>query len=539
MVAKPSLNVEALERGLASHPDKFFVSKIIYDAINGVSIGYDGPRKFREHDNWPSAYKYKDAVTASIEKDVSMGRKAGPFDHPPFTNFVGSPMGAFQKKKRSDKYRIIHDLSWPPGHSVNDFIPAEDFHLQYISVDTVTDHIKRCGPGTLLAKLDLADAFKHIMVRKEDWELLGTVWYKPDQYGNLVKQYYIDLVLPFGLRSSPKLFDNFVVALEYIMLQTGVTHVFHYLDDFITFGETVDECQGNLDMMLETCKTVGFDVNPEKVVDATPVLEFLGFIIDTNKMEIRISQERLDDITDELQRWKVKTCCTKRELLSLIGKLTFISKVVRSSRTFVRRMIELSKRVRFLHYKIKLNDGFKCDLNWWLHYLPQWNGVTLFYDEMWTSNIDLHLFTDASNRAIGCYFQGSWLYLEFVGSLFYAANMSINWRELFAIIMAAATWGSHLSQKRVLFHCDNLSVVHILQSGTSKCTEMMKLVRTLFYVCAQHQFECNAIYLSTHENEVADALSRVDLRRFRKLVPEADIEMTEPCDMSNFNQFLI
>ena len=67
----------------------------------------------------------------------------------------------------------------------------------------------------------------------------------------------------------------------------------------------------------------------------------------------------------------------------------------------------------------------------------------------------------------------------------------------------------------------------------------MKLVRTLFYVCAQHQFECNAIYLSTHENEVADALSRVDLRRFRKLVPEADIEMTEPCDMSNFNQFLI
>ena len=86
-------------------------------------------------------------------------------------------------------------------------------------------------------------------------------------------------------------------------------------------------------MTLETCKTVGFDVNPEKVVDATPVLEFLGFIIDTNKMEIRISQERLDNIIDVLQRWKFKTCCMKRELLSLIGKLTFISKVVRSSQT--------------------------------------------------------------------------------------------------------------------------------------------------------------------------------------------------------------
>ena len=29
------------------------------------------------------------------------------------------------------------------------------------------------------------------------------------------------------------------------MSQTGVTHVFDYLDDFFTFGETVNECQGN------------------------------------------------------------------------------------------------------------------------------------------------------------------------------------------------------------------------------------------------------------------------------------------------------
>ena len=37
-------------------------------------------------------------------------------------------------------------------------------------------------------------------------------------------------------------------------------------------------------------------------------------------------------------------------------------------------MIELSKWVKELHHKVRLNVGFHSDLSWWKCFLPIWNG---------------------------------------------------------------------------------------------------------------------------------------------------------------------
>ena len=202
--AKSPLNLAAIETSLSDHPDKEYVSKILTYIKQGVPIGYEGPRETRVSKNWPSAKLYAAAVEASLAKDVSKGRKAGPFMFPPFSTFVGSPMGAFPKKRSVNKYRVIHDLSWPPGHSVNDFI-TEDCSLEYINMDTIAKLVKQCGTGSLLAKLDLEDAYKHILVRPQDWDLLGSTWLETDKNGVGHIVYYVDTVLPFGLRSAPKI----------------------------------------------------------------------------------------------------------------------------------------------------------------------------------------------------------------------------------------------------------------------------------------------------------------------------------------------
>ena len=61
-------------------------------------------------------------------------------------------------------------------------------------------------------KLDLKDAFKHFVVRPDDWDLLGSTWNRGANGCKVTEyytEYYIDMVLPFGCRSSPQLFDNF------------------------------------------------------------------------------------------------------------------------------------------------------------------------------------------------------------------------------------------------------------------------------------------------------------------------------------------
>ena len=131
------LKADAWQRGLVNHPDETFVKYIIDGINNGVHIGYTGPKHYREYKNWQSVNTFYDAVLTSIEKDISKGRKLGPWDSPPSANFVGSPMGAFLKKRSKNKYRVIHDLSWPPGESINSGI-TDDCSVQYISIDTVT-----------------------------------------------------------------------------------------------------------------------------------------------------------------------------------------------------------------------------------------------------------------------------------------------------------------------------------------------------------------------------------------------------------------
>ena len=44
------------------------------------------------------------------------------------------------------------------------------------------------------------------------------------------------------------------------------------------------------------------------------------------------------------------------------------------------------------------------------------------------------------------------------------------------------------SSKKLLFHCDNLAVVSVWESGLARSSELMRLVRDLFYIAAKHNF---------------------------------------------------
>ena len=73
---------------------------------------------------------------------------------------------------------------------------------------------------------------------------------------------------------------------------------------------------------------------------------------------------------------------------------------------------------------------------------------------------------------------------------------------------------------------DNESVVSIINSGHSKVPRIMELVRKLVLLSMQHNFLVQARHFSGISNEVADALSRFQIQRFRALASDAD---QSPC----------
>ena len=123
----------------------------------------------------------------------------------------------------------------PDRHSVNDGIDSAFCSMTYASVDNAAAIITKLGTNILLAKIDVAHAYHNIPVHPDDCGLLGMIW------GD---QLFVDTVLPFGLRSAPKIFCAVADTLEW---NRGVTHILHYLDDFLTVGApNTNECLDNL-----------------------------------------------------------------------------------------------------------------------------------------------------------------------------------------------------------------------------------------------------------------------------------------------------
>ena len=91
-------------------------------------------------------------------------------------------------------------------------------------------------------------------------------------------------------------------------------------------------------------------------------------------------------------------------------------------------------------------------------------------DNHWTCNTDIQFYTDASDQAVAGYFNGEWFCVPLTDT---EKKMSINWREMLAVVIAVATWGAQLRGKQMLINCDNMAVCYILKKGTSKNEHIM------------------------------------------------------------------
>ena len=62
-------------------------------------------------------------------------------------------------------------------------------------------------------------------------------------------------MLPFGLRSVPKIFDAMADALEWCVAKQGVWHIYHNLDNLIILGfPSMKECSAFLSTLQRVCQ---------------------------------------------------------------------------------------------------------------------------------------------------------------------------------------------------------------------------------------------------------------------------------------------
>ena len=389
------LNINGWQARLMEYPNRLLVTFFISGLTQGFRIGFNQlPVMLKSaRKNLDGALQHPEVVDEYLTAEIAQHHMAGPFIKSTVPRAHVSRFGVIPKNHNPNKWRLIVDLSHPTGHSVNDGIPKDLCGLTYITIDTAIKHILTTGPGTLLAKVDIKNAFRLLPVHPADRHMLAMKWNN---------QVYIDTRLPFGLRSAPKLFNILADFLSWILESKGVSPILHYLDDFLTMGPpSSTTCQENLNIINEVCSYLGVPLALEKLEGPTQSLTFLGIVLDTSRMEIRLPEDKLSRIRAQLTIWLGKKKATKREILSLVGLLQHATKVVRPGRTFVSRMYSTAAKLKELYYYTRLNKDFRSDLHWWHVFVSHWNGLSLLQGTSNENNHDYCIQTDASG-SWGC-----------------------------------------------------------------------------------------------------------------------------------------
>ena len=345
--------------------------------------------------------------------------------------------------------------------------------------------------------MDIAHAYRNIPVYHTDRLVLGMQW---------ENNVFVDKVLPFGLRSAPKIFCAISDALEWILHTKGVSACLHYIDDFLTFGYPgSNQCDINLHILIQTCQELGLTLGVLKIEGPVAIIIFLGIELNTVLMTMRLPDEKLARLKELIHKWLTRHAAKKRELLSLIGQFVQACKVVIPGRIFLRRMLDLAASRHDLDHWIRLNEGFRSDLIWWDMFMESWNGVSLLKSHI-QHPPDVHIFTDASGSwGCGATWHKGWFQSPWSSEW---ANINIAAKELVPIILTTVLWGKQWQAKHIQFHSDNMAVVHILKTNSSKDATIMHLFRCLHFFCAKHDIRTSTVHIPGVQNVMADALSR-------------------------------
>ena len=405
-----------------------------------------------------------------------------------------SRFGVIPKKNKSNAWHLILDLSHRLGHSVNDGINKDEFPVSYSKVDNANALILKRGKGALMGKVDIKNAYRIVPIHPDDYYLLGMQWRD---------HYFVDLALPFGLRSAPYIFNCLADIFQWILTNNYlVPDLLHYLDDYSTLSPTASPvCADSLHAIQCAACYFGIPLAPNKIEGPTTCITFLGIELDSMAMTARLPTDKLSELTSLIRIW---------ELESLLGKLNHACYIIPAGRTFLSRLLNLLRDSKRYWKRIRLTRDCQLDIQWWVQFLPLCPGVYFFDLPEWAPLADFELSSDASGKQrYGVYYNGEW----FSGAWSAVQQpLGMVYKELFPIVVACHLWGPTLSRLRIKFWCDNQSVVHIIQSGTSKDDKIMHIVRALYLITAQYNFRVCVCHVPGKSNRIADAFQLAGTR---------------------------
>ena len=410
--------------------------------------------------------------------------------------------------------RHITDCSRPKRLAVNYHC---DKLFREFSFKNVNNVIEMLSQDDFMTVIDIKAAYRAVPIKPEHRKYQGFSWPL-----NGENRWFVENRLCFGLRLGPMYF-NFFSNFIYDKLASMDVNVVNYLDDFIAVAPTESACASSQRIIVDLLRYLGFHIAFDKLVNPSTCVTFLGIVIDSCRMELRLPPGKIEKLRGMLLDNLSKKRISKKELESLGGMLSHCSTIIRGSKVFCRRVYALYKEIVNKNARfIVIPDNVKADLQWWLKFSSYFNGTAKIVVESY----EFPMVSDSSLRGFAAYLGVDWLAGTWQDDYF--VNLcspcnhvvsrplaerfdknNINVLELWPIVQGIKRWANLLRDKSIYVFTDNTQVMFMLLNGNSSNVTCYHWLRELFWLTAIYNIVIIPRYINTKSNLVADTLSRL------------------------------
>ena len=210
---------------------------LVQGLTEGFDVGVPRIEKTYIPSNHASIFSHKDVYSKIVDSEFMAGRYIGPFTRNQLERALGpfqtSPLSLVPKTSNPGVYQAVHNFSHPhvpssDATSINSHIDCNDFPCTWGTFSTVALLIARLPPGSQASIRDVAEAYRTVPVRPDQWPGLVIRLQADDQFA-------ANTCNNFGLTSAGGVYGMLADAGADIFRGRGMGPLAKWVDDHIFF----------------------------------------------------------------------------------------------------------------------------------------------------------------------------------------------------------------------------------------------------------------------------------------------------------------
>ena len=380
------------------------------------------------------------------------------------------PVTLADKKDEGAKTRLCIDL-----RKLNQITIADNFPFPRLD-----DIIDKLHDSEYFTTLDISSGFWHIKVHEKDIHKFAFV---------TQSEHYEWLVMPFGFRNSPAIFQRIIFT---ILKKHNLTEfTLNYIDDILIHSKSFDEHILHIEKVMQAFRIENVKLKLSKCYFSKKEVNYLGHKLSKNK------HTPLNDNVIAIKSFPVpKTVKNVREFL---GKINYYHKYISNAAKLLSPLYNLLKK----NSKFEWNESCQNAFNQVKDYLCKEPILAIF-----NPNESSYVFCDSSLLGLGAVLKqkqpdGTLKPIGYFSKklLDYQKNYEVTELECLCIVQALEYWHHYLYGTYFKVFSDHNALRWIKNFAKPK-------TRLFNWSMILNQYNFDLYYLAGKANQEADCLSR-------------------------------